>query len=378
MASLFDTVIDPLDQDAILALLVEDAEEVSNTQRQRHQQEPWAAAALETVVHQQVPLLDNVVHQSLANTALTDNDDQRLDESGQSTTPIGISSGLRYSPASIWRNTVGELVEMGRIALGIGLRPLDAPQQSAGVQLVRTEIEQPRIRHNVPVVPLRSLICTACDREFESREFNPSVDIRNSWPCGHIYCSECSAQMWRVAISDRGYTLQCCNQPLSIALVENLGYFLFATCRLILEHELEAVVGRAEEHNDRNPLYCHITSCGAYIRRKRRYIGHQAYGYCFGLHGSTRGRSAVRTCIRCRKGYHLEPCLGGGDIDDKDTDLEDEMEDLEDREVLRLAHEKKWKRCKKYANVELSSAMSVAKVMSMDIVVGIKVMGIEF
>ncbi|RPA83179.1 hypothetical protein BJ508DRAFT_324768 [Ascobolus immersus RN42] len=98
-----------------------------------------------------------------------------------------------------------------------------------------------------------------------------------SWVCGHYYCRLCLAKLYRASIKNAvSYPPRCCNialptrpDPVLLPLLDNL----------LEPDESSHWFRKAEEHEDWEPLYCHIPACRAYIPSYNRDL-ENGVGYC--------------------------------------------------------------------------------------------------
>ncbi|KAI1661645.1 IBR finger domain-containing protein [Daldinia decipiens] len=146
------------------------------------------------------------------------------------------------------------------------------------------------------------LDCLACGEKYIY------LDVMRA-PCGHLYCRECLAQLFRSAMSDESlFPPRCCQQNIPLR-----GLVFSLPKELIREFRAKEV-----EFSTPRRTYCHQPECSAFIPPKN-HVGDIAICMDCG----------VQTCITCKGPSHNGDCP-----DDKDL-----------QEVLELAQEHGWQQC---------------------------------
>lgn len=144
--------------------------------------------------------------------------------------------------------------------------------------------------------------CEACGDRF---------DADHCWqaPCEHWYCDDDLGQLFRASMTDRAlYPPRCCRQVMP-----------FDDVRLFLDQDLaEEFAGKQEELDEKQPTYCHVPTCSAYIGQAHKENTKATCPTC-GAH----------TCVLCKQEHH-----------DGDCKKDEAVEQTEE-----LAREQGWQRC---------------------------------
>ena len=149
--------------------------------------------------------------------------------------------------------------------------------------------------------------CSCCLESDKSKEQYHTAD------CKHTYCNTCLQKQFRLSMHDETlFPPRCCKTPYKIEQVRNL-----------LGNELTAeFLGKYEELNDTDKIYCHVSTCSTYIATSYKDESAKV-GVC------PRPECAHKICLTCKGPHHLGKCP-----DDEGVKL-----------VLGVAKEEGWQRC---------------------------------
>lgn len=128
--------------------------------------------------------------------------------------------------------------------------------------------------------------------------------------CSHDYCVECLEGLARAAIADEAFfPPRCCKQPIPIQTTETV---LAST--IVGELRVKEV-----EYGTPNRIYCHVPTCSAFITPES--IKNDV---------ATCSECSAQTCSICKGSTHTSDC----------------PEDETTQELLRIATENGWQRCR--------------------------------
>ncbi|KAF2160156.1 hypothetical protein M409DRAFT_29451 [Zasmidium cellare ATCC 36951] len=128
-------------------------------------------------------------------------------------------------------------------------------------------------------------------------------------PTPHRWCSNCLEQLHRAALTDETlYPPRCCQHIFNFDLVK-----VYLTRNLVQDFE-----AKKEELDDTNRIYCHVSTCSAYIGAEHR---EGTLAHCPNEHRPT--------CILCKNAKHDGGC----------------EEDTGRRQVEETAAQKGWQTC---------------------------------
>ncbi|KAI1762122.1 hypothetical protein GGR53DRAFT_430471 [Hypoxylon sp. FL1150] len=154
--------------------------------------------------------------------------------------------------------------------------------------------------------------CLACE---EKKHFSSLARA----PCGHEYCRDCLATLFRCAMSDETlFPPRCCRQTIPL---ERNQIFLPED----LVHQFRA---KSVEFSTPHRTYCHEPTCSAFIP-PRNYEGDVA----------TCSDCGAQTCVTCKNRWHHDDCPNDEGL----------------QQVLEMAEENSWQRCPRCLSmIELS------------------------
>ncbi|CAK7242699.1 MAG: hypothetical protein STHCBS139747_004196 [Sporothrix thermara] len=150
--------------------------------------------------------------------------------------------------------------------------------------------------------------CVAC-----SDNYAPESTVRV--PCGHNYCHECIKSLVTASIADESlFPPRCCNQPLPL-FDRTSAPFKFLSAQLYAQF-----YDKKEEYETVDRTYCHVAACSRFLSARTDILAD--IGFCPDCFSST--------CVICKGATHSGVC----------------PEDTASQEVLRIARENGWQRCR--------------------------------
>lgn len=145
--------------------------------------------------------------------------------------------------------------------------------------------------------------CCGCEDEYSPADTYKA-------PCTHSYCDQCLQVLFRNSMQDPAcYPPRCCRQRIELD-----------TARARLGEVAVTFEAKREELEDPRAVYCHVSTCSAYIGIVHRY--HNNLAHC--------PSCKAITCIVCKGPYHVGNC----------------PEDPETEAVLERAAEEGWQQCR--------------------------------
>jgi len=146
-------------------------------------------------------------------------------------------------------------------------------------------------------------ICDICGDQFGPKD-------RTKVPCGHEYCRECLQRFYNLSITDDSlFPPRCCEQEIASAGINSL-----LTPLIVQQYEQKRT-----EFSTTDRTYCSNRSCSAFVGPKDIANDRAKCPEC-----------NTSTCTMCKEGIHSGDCPA-------DTAL---------KQVLDLAAQMKWQRCK--------------------------------